>query len=238
MQALANRDGQASPLAIRNWDKALCWCLSALYCEEDAGLQLRAENALGFWSDSFIHWPGSLCSNHHCGPERDQLTKDLARIAKLAPNPRYASETLSVIVFWPLTHWTIVHQGHSHGAPAKGKTSARRTAQSFSVLYDAVLKKNERNTASIEILADSNFVNLQRWAAVEWGGWLGTLVGQRRHAFSNRKKLDEFSVFRNDEEQRGPERIRNGGVCLVSLAYLHLGARLFCQHLGAHRGFK
>ena len=44
---------------------------------------------------------------------------------------------------------------------------------SLSVLGNAVLEKalhNKSNAASTEIPADSNFVDLQRWAAV---GWIG-----------------------------------------------------------------
>ena len=71
---------------------------------------------------------------------------------------------------------------------------------SLSVLGNAVLEKalhNKSNAASTEIPADSNFVDLQRWAAVGWSGCLVTLVGQKASLpttasprFNNGKKLD------------------------------------------------
>lgn len=96
---------------------------------------------------------------------------------------------------------------------------------SLSVLGNAVLEKalhNKSNAASTEIPADSNFVDLHRWAAV---GWKAN-QGQLRHTFSNEKKLDEFSAFRNEEERRGHKTIRNRRVCIPSPADSHLGARL------------
>lgn len=92
---------------------------------------------------------------------------------------------------------------------------------SLSVLGNAVLEKalhNKRNAASTEIPADSNFVDLQRWAAVGWSGCLVTLVGQKASLpttasprFNNGKKLDRFSAFRNEEERRGRQTVENRG---------------------------
>ena len=106
----------------RNWHKAnfLCWRLSALYCEKVASLQLRAVNPSGFCPDSFIGqapFVGSTPADRRVG----RITTDLTRIANLAPNPWCASEKPSVSVFWRLTHWTSLRQGHNQGATAETK---------------------------------------------------------------------------------------------------------------------
>jgi hypothetical protein len=79
-----------------------------------------------------------------------------------------------------------------------------------------------------------------------WGGCLVTLAGQNVslyhgqlcHAFSNGKKLDDFSAFRKDKEAERTRGNRKPRVCILSPEDSYLGTSHFCQRLGAHPGFE